>query len=318
MRAISNFIGHIEMGRRKKGRDLSGWIWVDKPAGITSSAVVNKLRWLFDAKKAGHGGTLDPDATGLLPVAFGEATKLLPFLDEAQKTYEFRVNWGAQTTSDDASGEVLAKSDQRPKLAEIEAALPLFRGDILQTPPQVSAVKVDGKRAYDLAREGVAMELKSRSLFVEKLDIASYTINTLDLVMSCGKGGYVRSIARDLGAQLGCFGHVEYLRRVSCLGFHVDDATPFDTLIEEKDETRIIPISQTPLIEQIEVTNSEAEDLRHGRILERGIDSADQGIAIAMCGNMPIAIVAYTNQSIEVRRGLHIQTEGVISSIPKG
>ena len=313
MKVILNFTGHTEMGRRKKGRDLSGWILVDKPAGMTSSAVVNKLRWLFDANKAGHGGTLDPDATGLLPIAFGEATKLLPFLDEAYKTYEFRVNWGAQTTSDDSSGEVIATSDIRPSQAEIEAIMPLFRGDILQTPPQVSAVKVDGKRAYDLAREGVLMDLKSRSLFVEKLDIRSYAADTLDLIMSCGKGGYVRSIARDLGAQLGCYGHVKYLRRLSCLGFGINDAIEFDSILENKSENIIIPISQTPIIKQIEVSDREAEDLGHGRHLERGMPCTDECVALAMCGNLPIAIVACTKETIEVRRGLHMRAQSVIS-----
>ncbi len=313
MKATLNSIGRIEMGRRKKGRDLSGWILVDKPAGMTSSAVVNKLRWLFNANKAGHGGTLDPDATGLLPIAFGETTKLLPFLDEAQKTYEFRVNWGAQTSSDDASGEVIASSDLRPRLSDIEAALPSFRGDILQTPPQVSAVKVDGQRAYDLAREGVVMDLKARSLFVAALDISAYTTDTLDLIMSCGKGGYVRSIARDLGAQLGCFGHVEYLRRLSCLGFHVDAASAFEDIVENRDENVILPVSKTPLIAQIDVTEDEAIDLGHGRVLERGIECNGECIALAMCGNLPIAVVACTNQTIEVRRGLHMSLENVIS-----
>lgn len=202
------------MSRTKKGRALSGWLVVDKPAGVTSTAVVNKVKWALSAQKAGHAGTLDPDATGVLAVALGEATKTIPYITDALKCYRFRVTFGAQTDTDDASGRVTATSDQRPADARIEAALGAFRGDIMQIPPQYSAVKVEGERAYDLAREGEAMDLAARPLWVESLLILGRPdADHVDLEMVCGKGGYVRSIARDLGLALGCFGHVQWLRR---------------------------------------------------------------------------------------------------------
>lgn len=199
---------------RKKGRDISGWLIVDKPAGVTSTSVVGKVRWALDAKKAGHAGTLDPAATGVLAIALGEATKTVPFITDAMKCYRFMVRLGAATTTDDAEGEVIETRETRPSDTEIEAALDAFRGDIDQVPPQFSAVKVDGERAYDLAREGEVMDLKSRPLFVESLTVLSRPdADHVELEMVCGKGGYVRSIARDLGAALGCLGHVAWLRR---------------------------------------------------------------------------------------------------------
>jgi len=202
------------MARKRKGRDISGWLVVDKPAGVTSTMVVNKVRWCFDAKKAGHAGTLDPAATGVLAVALGEATKTVPFITEALKAYRFTVQLGQATNTDDAEGEVIAREAARPSDAQIEAALVGFRGDIEQVPPQFSAVKVEGERAYDLAREGEAMILAARPLWVERLQlIARPSVDQVELEMVCGKGGYVRSIARDLGEVLGCLGHVAWLRR---------------------------------------------------------------------------------------------------------
>ena len=198
---------------RKKGRDISGWLIVDKPAGVGSTDVVGKVRWALDAKKAGHAGTLDPDATGVLAVALGEATKTVPYLTEALKCYDFTVRWGAETSTDDASGAVVKTSGARPDEAAIRAALPGFMGDIMQVPPAVSAVKVDGARAYDLAREGEAVELAARPLWVESLELLAARGDEADLRMVCGKGGYVRAIARDLGRALGCLGHVVTLRR---------------------------------------------------------------------------------------------------------
>jgi len=202
------------MGRVKKGRAVSGWLIVDKPAGVTSTAVVNKVKWALSAQKAGHAGTLDPDATGVLAVALGEATKTIPYITDALKCYRFRVVVGAATDTDDASGAVIETSALRPTDAQIEAALGAFRGDIQQVPPQYSAVKVDGERAYDLAGEGEAMDVGARALWVESLLVLGRPdADHVDLEMVCGKGGYVRSIARDLGAALGCLGHVEWLRR---------------------------------------------------------------------------------------------------------
>lgn len=202
------------MGKRK-GRDISGWVVVDKPAGITSTSVVNKVRWAFDAKKAGHAGTLDPDATGVLAVALGEATKTVPFITDSLKAYDFLVTLGAATNTDDAEGAILQTSDLRPTDEQIKAALGQFVGDIMQVPPKFSAVKIDGERAYKLARDDEEFEIAARPLWVEELVMTDRPDpDHVRLEMTCGKGGYVRSIARDLGAALGCFGHVHHLRRI--------------------------------------------------------------------------------------------------------
>ena len=219
------------MARTKKGRAISGWLVVDKPAGITSTAVVGKVRWAFGAQKAGHAGTLDPAATGVLAVALGEATKTVPYITDALKCYRFMVRLGASTNTDDAEGVVIATSDQRPDDAQIEAHLAQFRGEIMQIPPQFSAVKIDGDRAYDLARQGEVIDIAARPLWVEKLElIGRPDADHVELEMVCGKGGYVRAIARDLGASLGCLGHVAWLRRVWSGPFDAHDGISLDTL----------------------------------------------------------------------------------------
>ncbi|MFW2587966.1 tRNA pseudouridine(55) synthase TruB [Sagittula sp. SSi028] len=219
------------MARKRKGRDISGWLIVDKPAGITSTAVVNKVRWAMDAKKAGHAGTLDPEATGLLAVALGEATKTVPYITDALKAYSFVVRWGQATNTDDTEGEIIATSDLRPSDDEIKEALHGFVGDIMQVPPQFSAVKIDGERAYKRARDGEEMELAARPLFVESLLLSDRPdADTAVLEMTCGKGGYVRSIARDLGAALGCHAHVLTLRRVWSGPFDLDGAVTIEQI----------------------------------------------------------------------------------------
>ncbi|WP_410217174.1 tRNA pseudouridine(55) synthase TruB [Paracoccus sp. (in: a-proteobacteria)] len=230
---------------RKKGRDISGWLIVDKPAGVNSTAVVAKVRWALDAKKAGHAGTLDPDATGVLAVALGEATKTVPIVTDALKCYDFTVNWGAETTTDDASGEVVRQAEARPAEADIEAALSAFRGEIMQVPPAFSAVKVEGERAYDLAREGVEMELAARPLWVESLKLLEAGADHARLEMVCGKGGYVRSIARDLGRALNCLGHVAHLRRTWSGPFDVEDGVAFERIDREAQDwldSQILPL----------------------------------------------------------------------------
>ena len=218
---------------RKKGRDISGWLIVDKPAGITSTSVVNKVRWALGAKKAGHAGTLDPAATGVLAVALGEATKTVPFITDALKCYRFQVRLGAATKTDDAEGEVTRTSDLRPTDDEIAEALKAFEGDIEQVPPQFSAVKVDGERAYALARAGEEMDLAARPLYVESLVmLARPDADTVELELVCGKGGYVRSIARDLGQKLGCLGHVLWLRREWSGPFEASDGMTIEQIDE--------------------------------------------------------------------------------------
>jgi tRNA pseudouridine55 synthase len=221
------------MARHRKGRAISGWLVVDKPAGITSTGVVNKVKWAMNAQKVGHAGTLDPDATGVLAIALGEATKTVPYITDALKCYRFMVRLGVSTRTDDAAGEVMETSDSRPSDDEISAALAAFRGDIQQVPPQFSAVKVDGERAYDIARGGGEMDLAPRDLWVESLEmIARPDADHVELEMVCGKGGYVRSIARDLGGALGCLGHVQWLRRTWSGPFDAAQGISIETLDE--------------------------------------------------------------------------------------
>ena len=218
------------MGKRK-GRAISGWLVVDKPAGLTSTAVVNKVKWAFDAQKAGHAGTLDPAATGVLAVALGEATKTVPYITDALKCYAFTVRLGQATNTDDAEGEVIATSDIRPEDAAIKEALNAFVGDVMQVPPAYSAVKIDGERAYKRARDGEEFEIAARPLWVEELVMTDRPdTDHVVLEMTCGKGGYVRSIARDLGEKLGCHAHVVTLRRVWSGPFEATDGLTLDQI----------------------------------------------------------------------------------------
>ena len=218
------------MGKRK-GRDISGWLIVDKPAGVTSTSVVNKVRWALGAKKAGHAGTLDPEATGVLAIAIGEATKTVPYITDALKAYQFSVTLGLATNTDDTEGEVITTSDLRPSDDEIKAQLGRFVGEIMQVPPKFSAVKIDGKRAYKRARDDESFEIAARPLWVEELVMIDRPdLNHVLLEMTCGKGGYVRSIARDLGEALGCHGHVQWLRRIWSGPFEVKDGLSLEQI----------------------------------------------------------------------------------------
>lgn len=215
----------------RKGRDISGWLVIDKPTGITSTAVVNKVRWAMRARKAGHAGTLDPEATGVLAVALGEATKTVPYVTDALKAYRFTVELGVATNTDDAEGEVIARSDVRPTDAEIKDALGTFVGEIEQVPPKFSAVKIDGQRAYKMARDGQDVPLTARALWVEELLLTDRPEPQLVVLeMTCGKGGYVRAIARDLGELLGCYGHVKSLRRLWSGPFEAADGLQLDQI----------------------------------------------------------------------------------------
>jgi tRNA pseudouridine55 synthase len=288
------------MGRRKKGRDISGWVVIDKPAGITSTAVVSKVRWAFDAKKAGHAGTLDPDATGVLAIALGEATKTVPFVTDAMKAYRFTVRLGRSTNTDDAEGEVVAESDARPSDDEIIAALPAFTGDIMQVPPQFSAVKIDGQRAYKLARDGEDVEIAARPLFVETLTfIERPDVDHVTLEMVCGKGGYVRSIARDLGEALGCHGHVRELRRTWSGPFDVEDGVTLEEL-EAVAKTDAIMEFLGPLeiglvdLPELPTTESGAVKLRNGNpgmVIGSGVQYGDE--AWASLNGQAVAVGRY-------------------------
>lgn len=287
------------MGRRK-GRAVNGWLVVDKPAGITSTSVVNKVRWAFGAAKAGHAGTLDPAATGVLAVALGEATKTVPYITDALKCYRFTVRLGAATNTDDAEGEIIATSDLRPTDDQIRAALPAFVGETLQVPPQFSAVKVDGMRAYALARDGEEMELAARPLWVESLEfIARPDADHVELEMVCGKGGYVRSIARDLGQALGCLGHVLMLRRTWSGPFDAEDGLSLER-IEELAQTPELDGHLLPLevgladLPELKATAEGAVRLRNGNpgmVIASGIDYGEE--AWASHEGRPLAVGLY-------------------------
>jgi tRNA pseudouridine55 synthase len=218
------------MSRRKKGEDISGWIVLDKPEEVTSTDAVGAVRRAFNANKAGHAGTLDPLASGILPIALGEATKTVPWLVEADKAYRFTIAWGASTDTQDREGKVIATSDVRPTRAQIEAALGQFKGEISQVPPVYSAVKIEGERAYDLARAGETVELEARPVVVYEIALATSDEATATIEMRCGKGFYVRALVRDLAAALGAEGHVSALRRTRVGAFSEADSIGLDAL----------------------------------------------------------------------------------------
>ncbi len=276
------------MARRKTGRDVHGWLVVDKPAGITSNAVVNKVRWAFGAKKAGHAGTLDPEATGVLAVALGEATKTVPYITDALKAYRFTVKLGEATNTDDAEGEVIATSDSRPTDTEIAEALHAFTGEIMQVPPKFSAVKIDGERAYKLARDDEDFEIAARPLWVDNLEmVARPDADHVTLEMVCGKGGYVRAIARDLGEALGCLGHVIELRRTWSGPFDAEDGVSMD-LVEELAKSPDLDDYLRPLedglddLPELKATAEGATRLRHGNpgmVIASDVDYGDEAWA---------------------------------------
>ncbi|WP_289298325.1 tRNA pseudouridine(55) synthase TruB [uncultured Reyranella sp.] len=202
------------MARRKKGEKIDGWVVLDKPVGLGSTPAVGRVRRLFGAQKAGHGGTLDPLASGILPIALGEATKTVPFIMDGRKEYRFTLRFGEARSTEDAEGEVTATSDARPTDDALRAALPAFVGEIEQMPPAFSALKIDGKRAYDLARAGEAVELKPRRVLIERLELVGRPERDhADFVVGCGKGTYIRSLGRDLAKAVGTVGHLSALRR---------------------------------------------------------------------------------------------------------
>ena len=221
------------MARKIKGEKLDGWLILDKPQGLTSTDCVTRAKRFFNAQKAGHAGTLDPMATGILAIAFGEATKTVPYAMDAEKVYRFEARWGAATDTDDAEGKVIATSDVRPTPAAVLAALPAFLGWTEQTPPAYSAVKVDGARAYDLAREGEVVELKSRPAFIRRLQVVeTRSADRTVFEMTCGKGVYVRAFVRDIAKILGTFAHVSVLRRLRVGGFGEAGAISLEALGE--------------------------------------------------------------------------------------
>ncbi|WP_170447509.1 tRNA pseudouridine(55) synthase TruB [Ruegeria arenilitoris] len=297
------------MGRKRKGRDISGWLVVDKPAGMTSTAVVNKVRWALDAKKAGHAGTLDPEATGVLAVALGEATKTVPYITDALKAYTFTVRLGQATNTDDAEGRVFAESDLRPTDDEIKQALLPFVGEIMQVPPKFSAVKIDGQRAYKMARDGEDVELAARPLWVEELVLVDRPDpDHVVLEMTCGKGGYVRSIARDLGEVLGCHGHVKELRRIWSGPFEAEDGLSIEQ-IDEMAKTPALDDYLRPLEEgladlpELKCTPEGATRLRNGNpgmVLASDVEYGDE--AWASFDGKAVAVGVYKSGELHPSR----------------
>ena len=259
------------MSRRKRGLPVHGWVCLDKPLEMGSTEAVTRVRRLFDAQKAGHAGTLDPLATGILPIALGEATKTVPFMMEAQKVYRFTLNWGISTDSLDREGEITGRSDVRPDVEAVRAALPAFVGEIDQVPPQFSAIKVDGQRAYDLAREGTDFELASRRVMIHEATVSDAPdVDHVELTIRTGKGVYVRSLARDLAAVLGAEGHVSALRRERVGPFSTENAVTLDFLTDlvhrDAASEGLLPVA-TALddIPELAVTDQDAFSLRQGR-----------------------------------------------------
>ncbi len=307
------------MARRKKGNPVHGWIILDKPIGMTSTQAVGKVRWLFQAQKAGHAGTLDPLATGVLPIALGEATKTVPYAVDGLKAYRFTVRWGTETETDDSEGRPTRTSDRRPSRDEIEAILPDFRGEILQTPPQYSAIKIDGNRAYDLAREGEVVPLEPRPVVIDHLAVTDMPdASTTVFEAECGRGTYVRALARDMGRKLGCLGHVIELRRTQVAAFHEDACVTVAELEAAHDAEdggvalqgylQPIELALSDLLE-VAVSPPDAARLARGQpVLMRGRDApiltgeafaVSKGTLIALCqiekGELiPIRVFTYS------------------------
>jgi tRNA pseudouridine55 synthase len=291
-------------GRRRKGRAVHGWLILDKPSGVTSTAAVGRARRLLDAAKVGHGGTLDPLATGVLPLAFGEATKTVPYLMDSRKSYRFTMRWGIGRATDDAEGEVIETSDVRPGSEAIEAALADFTGDIDQIPPKFSAIKVDGQRAYDLARNDRAVELAARTVRIDRLALSALEdADHASFEMDCGKGAYVRALVRDLAHALGSCGHVTALCRTRVGPFALDDAISLAELEALDDsvaaEQSLLPVARGLVgIPGMPVNADQAQRLKAGQAVPLvrppvGLDGSDlaEGTLWTCLVDRPVALV---------------------------
>jgi len=312
------------VARKKKGQPIHGWLVLDKPEGITSTQALGKVRRLLNAEKAGHGGTLDPLATGILPIAFGEATKTVSYAMDGAKTYRFAVCWGERRATDDREGAVIDTSAERPTRDAIVAALPAFLGEIRQVPPQFSAIKVDGERAYDIARQGDAVELEPRTVRIDRFELvdmpdADHAVFEVD----CGKGTYVRSLARDLALALGTVGHVATLRRTRVGRFTLDKAISLDELAAMEQGAaveRLLQPIETALddIPALALTEAEAHRLRHGQSVAlltrqdferlqalRGSVGED-GAVLALFAGKPVALARVEGAEVRPVRVLNI------------
>ena len=309
------------MGRRRRsGKPVNGWVILDKPVDMTSTAAVGAVRRIFDAQKAGHAGTLDPLATGVLPIALGEATKTLPYVVDTEKRYQFTLRWGVATSTDDREGDIIETCERRPSEAEIRDTLPQFIGEIMQVPPIYSAIKVNGQRAYDLARDGEEVELEARPIFIDAFDLVRIedADHAVFSVVS-GKGAYMRGLARDLARALGTVGHVASLRRNAVGPFQETDAISLDELGSFGQSPAasggLRPV-ETPLddIPALALTEQEANRLRNGQAvslirktdLERISAFEDGEMVLAMATGKPVALTRYTAGEVRPVRVLHI------------
>ena len=303
--------------RKPKGRPLDGWLIVDKPKGLTSTDVVNRVRRYFDAQKAGHGGTLDPLATGVLPIAFGAATKTVPYVMDGTKIYHFTLTMGEQRDTDDADGQVIATSDVRPTDDQLRAALPAFIGDIMQVPPIFSAIKIAGERAYDMAREGRAPVMEARPARVDRFELVGRPdADTAEFEVQSGKGVYMRSLARDIAAACGTVGHISVLRRLRVGPFLEQGAIPLDKLAPGEDMQPASPDHLLPVvtaladIPALAMTAAEILALQHGQAISL-VDlmgrippaaNPDGGLARAMAGSRVIGLCRFEDGLLKPER----------------
>ncbi|AWK86145.1 tRNA pseudouridine(55) synthase TruB [Azospirillum thermophilum] len=312
------------MARKRKGEPIHGWVVLDKPEGLTSTQALSRVRRLLNAEKAGHGGTLDPIATGVLPIALGEATKTVSYAMGGEKTYSFTVRWGERTTTDDREGEVIDRSAVRPADEAIRAALPGFLGEISQVPPQFCAIKINGERAYDIAREGDAVDLAPRTVRIDRLELVDrpdpdHAVFEVD----CGKGTYVRSLARDLAEMLGTVGHVTVLRRLRVGPFTLDGSISLDELAALDHgaavERLLLPI-ETALddIPALALTDAEAHRLKHGQTValltrqdRERLDTlrgslGEDAIVLALSAGRPVALARVEGAEVRPVRVLNL------------
>ncbi len=299
---------------KKRGQPVHGWVVFDKPLGMTSTQAVGKIRRIFDAEKAGHGGTLDPLATGLLPIALGEATKTVQWAMDGRKVYRFEVTWGAERTTDDMEGEITAQSELRPDKNSIESILFQFEGIVQQAPPAFSAIKIDGERAYDLARAGAAPEMVARPVTIEKLVLVDCPyVDHAVFEVTCGKGTYVRSLARDMGRTLGCLGHVSMLRRIAVGPFLENHMISLESLEEmshkplgDNAKNGALRPLETALdgIPALAISDAEAQRLKQGQpILLRGANAPIACDAVFVTwGSKPLGICSIEQGSLKPKR----------------
>ncbi len=299
---------------KRQRTPVHGWVILDKPYGMSSTQAVGKVRWLFNAEKAGHGGTLDPLASGLLPIALGEATKTVSYAMDGRKIYRFTARWGEERTTDDLEGAVTVTSDRRPTRSEIEAILSRFTGEIMQAPPAFSAIKVDGERAYDLARAGEAVELAERPILIEALRLVEMPDpDHATFEVTCGKGTYIRSLARDMGRALGTAAHVSMLRRVAVGPFTEAHMISLENLAElghkapggDANKGVLLPI-ETVLdgIPALAIDEEQARRLKLGQaVLLRGANApiAEDSVLV-MSGGKPLGIGTISQGSLKPKR----------------